>query len=434
MFREITAIVAVLAWVPVSKAQGTEDYELPPISYSAAQPTEIISRLQTRIASGDLKFSGNDRDIVQVLLDELQIPAESQILVFSKTSLQRQRISPETPRAIYFSDTCYVGWVPGGLVEVASMDPVLGPVFYSFDPRQESEKGHNFVREPDCLRCHGGNFVPHIPAVFARSVFPDEKGEAILRHGSQVVDYRTPFEERWGGWFVTGKHGRTFHRGNIIANEQGSGPIMDSARGANITELSSRIERKQYLEESSDIIALLVFEHQLAMDNSITRAGLKCRRMLAYQKGLQEAFKEPVTEEPTYDSVKSVFESATREVLGCLLFKDEAALPDGLEGNPRFQHAFMAGARRSGNGASLKDLEMKGHLFRNRCSYLIYSDAFLALPQPLKRRIYSRLAKILLTPGTDSTYVHLGVDERARIRSILRETHSEMRDYLRSDG
>jgi hypothetical protein len=423
-------ILAVLLLVFGARAQSTEDYELPPVNYSATQPTEIISRLQARLASSEQKFSGRDRDVVQALLRELQIPIESQLLAFSKTSLQRQRISPQTPRAIYFSDTCYVGWVPGGLLEVASIDPALGPVFYSFDPRQASERGHRFVRDADCLRCHGGTFVPHIPAVFARSVFPDAEGEPLLRHGTQVVDFRTPFEERWGGWFVTGKHGKAFHRGNVFAREKDTGLVFDVTRGANVTSLASRLPLDEYLTTSSDIVALLVFEHQLAMHNAITRAGFNCRRMLNYQKGLQEAFKEPITGEPSYDSVKTVFDSATRDVLGCLLFKDEAALPEGIEGDAAFQKAFLAGARRSAAGASLKDFHLKGYLFKNRCSYLIYSEAFLALPDSLKRRIYTRLAKILLPSDTDTTYAYLGSDERVRLLDILRETHPEFPKYL----
>ena len=424
------AISLVLLLVFDARAQSTEDYELPPVNYSSTAPTEIVSRLQARMASAELRFAGSDREVVQALLRELQIPSESQLLVFSKTSLQRQRISPQTPRAIYFSDTCYVGWVPGGLLEVASIDPALGPVFYALDPRPESEKSRRFVRDPDCLRCHGGTFVPHIPAVFARSVFPDEEGEAILRYGTQVVDFRTPFAERWGGWFVTGKHGKAFHRGNVFARDQGPTPVMDVARGSNLTNLSRRLGLDQYLAKSSDIVALLVFEHQLAVHNAITRAGFNCRRMLNYQKGLQEAFKEAVTAEPAYDSVKSVFESATREVLGCLLFKDEAPLPEGLEGNATFQQAFLAGARRSAKGDALKDLSLHGHLFKNRCSYLIYSEAFLALPEGLKRRIYTRLAKALLPENSDPMYAYLDSDERGRIRDILRETHPELPQYL----
>src|SRR5690606_29845754 len=134
-------------------------------------------------------------------------PVESQLLVFSKTSLQRRRISPERPRALYFSDTVYVGWVPGGLTEVIIIDPQLGPVFSTFDLRDGRREHPKLERDNDCLRCHGGNFVRDIPGIFARSLFTDETGEPLLRHGTLIVDDETPFAQRWGGWYVTGYHG-----------------------------------------------------------------------------------------------------------------------------------------------------------------------------------------------------------------------------------
>lgn len=412
-------------------AQSQEDYELPPINYSTTPPKDVITSLQKRLESGELKFSGTDKEIVSALLRELHIPPESQLLVFSKTSFQRERIGPERPRALYFSDTSYVGWVPGGLIEVTAIDPSLGPIFYSFDPRADTSKlKHGFTREMDCLRCHGGTFVSHIPAVFARSVFPDADGEPLLRQGTQVVDFRTPFEERWGGWYVTGRHGKALHRGNVICAEKDSSLVADFAHGANITNLSTLCSTEKYLKNTSDIVALMVFEHQLAMHNAITRAMLNCRRMLNYQKGLQQAFKEPITEEPAYDSVKTVFDSSTREIVNCLLFKDEAVLPEGLEGSAEFQKVFVAeGASVPGVG-SLKEFSLDGHLFRNRCSYLIYSESFRALPDALKRRIYSRLAKALHPTNSDPAYAYIGADERQRIAQILRATHPELKHFL----
>ncbi len=420
-------MIATLAPALLSRGQSTEDYELPPVSYSATQPADIISRLQARLASGQLKFTGTDREIVQRLLRELEISIESQVLVFSKTSFQRARIRPDSPRALYFSDTTYVGWVPGGLMEVTSMDPSLGPVFYSFDPRADNATERRFVRDPDCLRCHGGNFVPHIPAVFARSVFADEEGEPLLRQGTEVVDSRTPFEQRWGGWYGTGKHGKALHRGNIIAQEKNDKLVANFATGANITDLSPYFTTARYLRPNSDIVALLVFEHQLAVHNALTRAAFSCRRMLQYQKSLQQNLKEPVTEEPSYDSVKAVFETATREVVDCLLFKDEARLPGGIEGNAEFPRAFQASSRRAPDGGSLKELELKGHVFKNRCSYLIYSESFLGLPAVLKRRIFERLAGALRPANPDARYAYIPADERLRIVSILRRTHPELR-------
>jgi hypothetical protein len=358
-------------------------------------------------------------------LRELNIPVESQTLVFSRTSFQRSRIHPERPRAIYFSDTCYVGWVPNGLIEIAAIDLELGPIFYSLDPEAANPK---FVRDSDCLRCHGGTFIRGIPGVFVRSVFTDETGEPLLRFGSEVVDFRTPFTNRWGGWYVTGQHGTALHRGNVLARDKNGELIVDLKRGANVSKLAEFFQTKPYLTEGSDIVALLVLEHQLAMQNTLTRASLDCRRMLAYQKNLQRDLKEPVTEELVYDSVKRVFDGAAIDVVDDLLFKDEATLPKGLAGSPAFQAAFLAGARRDREGGSLKEFCLDGHLFKNRCSYLIYSDSFLALPTELKNRVHARLVHALQPTNPDPRYAHLGAEERARIVRILKETHSQFRD------
>jgi hypothetical protein len=419
-------MIAITVLLPVATAlsQEIEDYEKAPINYSKATPHDAAAVIQSRLASGNLAAGNTDREFVKTLLRELNIPVESQVLVFSKTSFQRQRINPRQPRALYFNDNCYVGWVPGGLIEVAAIDPALGPIFYTVNPAAaRTNRNSCFVRDADCLRCHGGNFVRGIPGVFVRSVFSDEEGEPLLRHGSEVVDFRTAFTNRWGGWYVTGKHGAAFHRGNIFAREQDGRLMADFGRGSNVTNLSALFDTSDYLTGTSDIIALLVLEHQTAMQNALTQASINCQKMLAYQKELQKAFKEPVTEEPTYDSVKSVFDSTARDVTDALLFKDEAALPAGLEGNPAFQQAFAKGTPRARDGESLKDFCLKGHLFRNRCSYLIYSEAFQSLPKPLKKNVLGRLEYALQPKDPDPRYAYLDATERARIVKILNETH-----------
>jgi hypothetical protein len=356
------------------------------------------------------------------LLNELHIPVESQVLVFSKTSFQREAINPGRPRAIYFSDTCYVGWVPDRLIEVTTIDPELGPVFYSFNPNIEKPR---FVRDQNCLTCHGGQFVRGIPGVFVRSVFPTETGEPLFRYGSEVVDFRTPFTNRWGGWYVTGKHGNALHRGNTFAQDEKEQLIVDFKQGANVTNLSDRFSTGSYLRAGSDIVGLLVLEHQTAMQNTLTRASQSCRSMLAYQKNLQKELKEPVTDYPVYESVQHVFGDAARQVVDDLLFKDEALLPPGIEGSPSFTEAFSRESPHATDGSSLKDLQLAGHLFKNRCSYLIYSQSFRTLPTELKRRVYSRLVRALDTTNPDPRYDYIPSEERARIANILRQTHSE---------
>ena len=422
--------LAFLAIAGCLLGQPAEDFEKAPIRYSATKPNDRVTQVQAKIASGALKLEGSAKTIVRTLLQELDVPVASQIVVFSKTSLQRSRISPEHPRSLFFSDTCYVGWVPGGLAEFTVIDPQLGPVFYAFSPRRSTgAQTPTFERDADCLRCHGGAFVREIPAVFARSVFTGREGEPLLRHGSAVVDYRTPFEQRWGGWYVTGRHGTAVHRGNSTADENGETLVFDPQAGANVTSLDRYFDASAYLAPTSDIVALLVFEHQTAVQNALTHAAFAVRRMLDYQRGLQRAFKEQETDEPAYESVKSVFAGATRELVDALLYKDEAVLPRGIAGDPAFAAAFAARAIRTSRGDSLKDLVLNGHVFRNRCSYLIYSESMLALPTPLKRHVYPALARALAPTNPDPRYNYLGAEERARILAILLTTHPEFAQY-----
>lgn len=424
----------VLSWEALlpMPAQGSEPYDRPPIAYSTTQPKDAISRLQEQLRREPDTFEGDARNVLRSLLQRLSIPESSQVLVFSKTSLQRRRISPGQPRAMYFSDDCYVGWVPGGLIEVAAMDPVLGPVFYSLDPedaiRPSKPNRDVFVRDNDCLRCHGGAFVRGIPSVFARSVFPDKNGEMLLRHGSQVVDYRTPFDQRWGGWYVTGQHGDALHRGNITAEERGQDLLFPLEKGANRTDLGDFFPTHLYLNASSDLGALLVFEHQVAMHNALTRASHDARRMLAYQAGLQEAFGEPVTEEPVYESVVRVFDHAAQDVVDHLLFYGEALLPDGIQSSAEFRSDYERNGRLEVEGRSLRDLRFEARIYEYRCSPLIYSDSFLQLPSTLKSRIRAQLESAL-NPKAGSApperYGYLEPRERRTIWELLQGTHPD---------
>src|ERR1041384_8618075 len=192
-------LVLLLAVGACFAACADEAFERPPISYSTATPHDSISALEAKVAAGQVRLEGDERQVIRSLLAALGIPEASQMLVFSKTSFQKDRINPVHPRALYFSDDAYVGWCPGGLAEIAAIDPVLGPVFYRFDPRSTTGP-RRFERDADCLRCHGGTFVREIPALLARSVYTDADGQPYLGLGSELVDSTTPLEQRWGGW------------------------------------------------------------------------------------------------------------------------------------------------------------------------------------------------------------------------------------------
>lgn len=434
----IRFLILLLAGVAPFFCQAQDDpvYEQPPNNYSQTKPHDAVTALQAALANGRADLKGKDRDVVENLLRLLRVPQESQLLVFSKTSFQKDIIGPRHPRALYYTDDCYVGWVPGGLVEVAAIDPRLGPVFYSFDPRGLSrENKPEFTRENDCMRCHGGTFVSGIPAVFARSLFPDSEGEPIFREGSEVVDFQTPFSERWGGWYVTGGSGEAAHRGNQCASEVNDKLVFDPKRGANVTDLSPFFTTNDYLQGTSDIVALLVFEHQTAMQNALTRAGVNCRRMLDYQRSLEQDLR--LTPSVTngdlhFDSVISVFDHAADDIVDTLLFKGEAPLPKSIHGSDAFMKAFPENAPHADDGSSLKDLLVSGHLFKNRCGYLIYSASFRELPAPLKKRVFARLDKALDPVHAEERYSYLDSAERSRVRRILQQTCPEFRQFTKN--
>jgi hypothetical protein len=405
-------------------AQSTPDYEKAPINYSASEPQDAVARLRARIANRQVTINGSEREQLLAVLAALEVPESTQVLVFSKTSLQRGRIHPRRPRALYFSDSIYVGWVPGGLIEVAAVDPQLGPIFYSFDPRAAEPAARTFVRDPDCLRCHGGAFVRDIPGVFARSVVPSDTGEPLFRFGTEVIDDTTPFARRWGGWYVTGYTGSEDHRGNAFGSDTADTRIFPVSH-RRPRELSEFFETADYPAATSDVVALLVLEHQLTMQNSLTRASLSARKMIAYQHSLQKAFHEPATDEPAYDSVKSVFRSVTEDVVDRLLFRQAAPLPAGVEGDRAFREAFARTAVRGQTGRTLKDLQLADRIFALRCSYLVYSETFRGLPGPLKRQILERLRMALEDDSPDSRYAYLPKDERRQIFELLRETHPD---------
>ena len=419
----------ILAGCVPTFAQSPADYEQPPISYSTTTP-RAFSAWQTRISSGELRYSGSEKDALKILLDVLAVPVESQMLVFSKTSLQRRRISPERPRALYFSDSIYVGWVPGGLTEVIMIDPQLGPVFYSLNLRDAQHGLPKLERDADCLRCHGGNFVRDIPGIFARSLFTDDTGEPLLRHGTLIVDDATPFTKRWGGWYVTGYHGDEAHRGNVMAAEEADTLVFQPSDKRPDT-LEEFFDARDYLRPTSDVVALLVLEHQTTLQNALTRASFSSRRMMAYQHGLQKAFKEPLTDEPTYDSVKSVFESTADDVVDRLLFRGAAPLPSGVTGDKAFQKRFVLNAPKSAAGHTLKDLQLRDRIFAQRCSFLIYADMFLELPEALKTRIFERLQTALQSEAADNRYAYIPREEKQRIYDILLETHPDAKRLWR---
>src|SRR5204862_3933954 len=133
----------------------------------------------------------------------LDVPVSSQTLVFSTTSLQLSLISPSNPRAIFFSEDIYVGYIPGGRIEVLSLDPELGAIFYIFDiPREPGPI--RYERSNRCLNCHATDDTGYVPGLVIRSVAPAANGASLDSFRRLQSGHGIPFAERFGGWQVTG--------------------------------------------------------------------------------------------------------------------------------------------------------------------------------------------------------------------------------------
>ena len=413
----------LLPWLALAE----EEYELPPIRYSQTQPHDAVQDLVRKMQAGKVSLNRTDPwALLHDLMQQFHVPPESQVLVFSKTSKQNDRISPQTPRAIFYGDEAYLGYTLGGAIEVATVDPKLGPVFYLLEPHAAPNQPLRFERDQSCLSCHGGSFTPGAPGVLVRSVFPGATGHPIFSQGSTIVDSTTPFSDRWGGWYVTGTHGSALHRGNVIATENADNTCdMPVEQGANILSLTSFFDTSPYPKPQSDIVALMVLEHQTSVQNILTKANQTALRALHMQTSLQKELGEPIQNQPTGTALR-IIEHCTEDVLDALLFKDEAPLPEGgIEGDVSFQNAFGQSAHRSADGRSLKDFQLLTRLFKYRCSYMIHSRTFTQMQPALKKTILTRLDQILTGQDRSGRYDYLGESERKHIRKILDETLSK---------
>jgi hypothetical protein len=407
-----------------SGLQAEDEYENAPIRYSDTEPNDAAQRLERLMAAGKVKIDRTDAwTVLRDVMKHFDIPPESQTMVFSKTSKQNDRISPQTPRVVYFGDNAYVGYCIGGAIEVSTIDPKLGPIFYLLDPYEEPQKPLHFQRDNSCLSCHGGPFTPEVPGVIVRSVYPGPEGHPIMSQGSTVVDTTTPFTDRWGGWYVTGKHGSVLHRGNVTATEKNDQSIdIDFEKGANIASLAKFFDTTPYPRKTSDIIALMVLEHQTSVQNILTKANHTSLRAMHMQTSLQRELGEKIESEPT-GTARRIIDHCAEDVVEALLFKDEAELPEGgIEGDPAFQTAFTKRAPQSSDGRSLKDFQLLNRLFKHRCSYMVYSLTFQHLTAPLKQTVFNRLWTVLEGKDTTGNYGYLTDTERAHIRRILAET------------
>jgi hypothetical protein len=406
---------------------AAQDIERDPIRYSTATPRNVVAQLQDRLEKRSAKLQYEPKHgYLRSVLRALEIPESSQVLVFSKTSLQRERISPRTPRAIYFNDEVMVGFCNRGRVmEISAADEALGTAFYTID-QAPGDKPVIERQTESCLLCHSSSANQGFPGHLVRSLYVDRQGDPQLASGSFRTDHTSPLAERWGGWYVTGTSGRQKHMGNMICPASGRRQSLDNSDGVNVVDLKDRFNTSLYLAPHSDIVALMVLEHQAGMLNRLARAGMETRMALYYQRELNKALGQPA-DEPS-ESAQSRIRSVGDEVVDYMLFYNEARLTDRIAGTSSFAADFAARGPRDSKGRSLRGLDLKTRLFRYPCSYLIYSRAFDSLPGAVKTYIYQRLRDILTGRAAGKDGPRPSLEDGTAIIEILRETKRDLPD------
>ena len=398
-----------------------DDFDREPILYRDTAPTNPISKLQNDLKSGKKVLDYNDtRGYLASLLKALDVPQDSQTLVFSKTSLQRERISADSPRALYFNDDVYIGYCQNGeVLEISVADPNLGTVFYTLD--QERAEKPAFTRQTDaCLLCHGGSQTQSVPGHLMRSVFADADGQPLLASGSFRSDHTSPFEERFGGWYVTGDTGDQYHLGNKIFTKRQSYKDVEWSRGMNLKTLDRLIDTSPYLQNGSDVVALMVLTHQSEMHNRITRTNFLTRQALHYEEALNKGLGEPPGHR--WPSTTARIKSACEPLLEYMLFSEELPLKSEVKGTSTFARTFADRGPRDRKGRSLRELDLKTRLFKYPCSYLIESDSFKQLPKEASDYIQKRLVEILNDKDKSEKFKHLSESDRKNILEILSDT------------
>lgn len=411
--------VAVLyaAGFSVAIAQRTgafaESLNHPAILYSTTDANTVVDELNRKLADGSAALTFDPQSgYLKSVLDLLKVPVESQVLVYTQTSQQAEKITPANPRAIYFNDNVSVGYVRGGgILELVAQDARLGSVFYVI--HQQANAARNIGREQQCLRCHLSWDTLGVPGMSVLSTFP-RKTKDDYANGFFVDHYR-PIGERWGGWYVTGKRVPARHMGNfplfMPKLPQDGGITPPPAR----VSMAGQLDLTGYPTPYSDIVALMVLEHQVHAANLITRANWEAR--------LKQASPfDSATESRRLAQGKRV-EEAVETLVDYLLFADEAPIPDGgIEGSSGFAEEFQVMGPRDSKGRSLRELDLNTRLMKYPLSYMIYSQAFLALPPEVKQAALDRVRRILAGEITGAKYAHLTPATRQAIAEILKET------------
>jgi len=402
--------IATVSMVPTS-GQTREPWhgvldEHPAIQYLARPTTDRVAVLKKSLAQNpDALPRDPSTGYLTGVLKALGVPKESQLLVFSKTGVQSSYTSPGKPRALYFDQSVAIGYNPGApLLELAVHDPQQGVVFYTIDQKADTPA---VTRRTSCLSCHVSATTLGVPGMIARSNTVAEDGTLVPQTGSQNVSHQTPHPDRWGGWFVTSEdaappYAQMAHRGNITFSGRGN-----TSNQVFVDWLNASPQSLGYPLPSSDIVSLLVFDHQMHAINLLTRLNWESR--VAASDGEVN---------PAGGAVRGL----VNELADYLLFADEAPPLAPLTPPPAFAASLEARTPKDRHGRSFGQLDAVNRLLRYPCSFMVYSEAFDGLPKPVRAAVYSRMLDVLSGHEARAARVRVTPADSRAIVEILKDT------------
>ncbi len=410
-FLRVSGLIAISFAALLSPLSGAEDVdwadlEAPEHDYWNRPLRDRFTALKDDLENGRLPLDySSEKAYVVSVLEALDIPVTSQMLLFSTTSLQLRLISPRNPRALYFNEDLYVGWVPGGKIEIVSMDPEIGGIFYIFDIQLDG-RPPVAERSKRCMNCHADDDTRQVPGIVIRSVVPGPTGGTLDSFRREDTGHHIPLADRFGGWHLTGAENVKKHWGNL------TGRLSEGEMFTTPLNPGERFDWNTYPVQTSDILPQLVHEHQAGFANRILEAGYRARHYLHEGGGR-------LSNRVHIDLLKEQAD----QVVKYLLFADEAEFPrEGIPGDAAYAADFAKKRIADSQGRSLRDFNLEDRIFEYRCSYMIYSDVFQALPEVFKNHIYRRLGEALDPRTGGADFAYLSNAERTAIREILRET------------
>ena len=409
------ALLGALAPVLMASAPSAAD---------EAPPSNVVEALQRRLDSGAVRLAWADdgKSYVPDLLKAFAIPRDSQLLVFSASSLQYDRINSQTPRAIYYQDDVALGMVQNGrAIELIVSDRNSGVAFYTLGVEQ-AEKPRFERHTTVCMSCHGYT-SRWAPGLMVGNLDTVPNGQVLNSDPSRLfrlTDDRSPFDQRYGGWYITGSTGAMKHRGNVMFDP--ADPTTVPPAGQTLLSLADRINLQHYLSPGSDIVSMLAFEHQAGAANLIATLNAQCASLNNQSRP------------PALRATQADIDASIEELARYLTFVDQAPLPSPVQGSSGFTRTFAGQGPRDGQGRSLRDFDLRTRVFRYPLSYMVYSRAFDNLNPAAKERVWRRLFDLL--SGNDRSPGAPAIDRSggAAAIAILAATRSGLPDYWKPIG